>query len=387
MVVKKIALITSHPIQYNAPLFTLLAKEQAIDLMVFYTLGETALGPRFDPDFRKVIEWDVPLLAGYNYIFLKNVSRNPGSHHFNGIVNPTLIEQIDAWGPDIIWIWGWSFRSHLKALMYFKKKIPVWFRGDSTLLDEPAGFSIRKIARRTLLKWVYSHIDKAFYVGSNNRDYFLAAGLKPSQLVKAPHSIDNDRFSKFNEGDLEQIYALRDEMNIREFDKVFLFAGKLEAKKNPFFIIDLAKKLDGDEYKFIVVGNGILENDLKLLAESDNRIIFLDFQNQTRMPTFYRLATFYILPSTGPGETWGLAMNESLAAGTPVIASKKCGGSIDLVNSRTGIVLDNPIDWNKLVTEILLFDKNKRPNTEIQNFVACNFSYENILAAVIKQLS
>ncbi len=133
---RKIALISSHPIQYNAPLFAFLAKEPEIDLMVFYTWGEAALGPKYDPDFGKEIEWDIPLLEGYNYTFLKNTSKEPGSHHFKGIINPTLIQEIEVWAPDAVWVWGCAFDSHLKAMRYFKGKVPVWFRGDSTLLDE-----------------------------------------------------------------------------------------------------------------------------------------------------------------------------------------------------------------------------------------------------------
>ena len=142
---KKLAIIASHPIQYNAPLFKLIVNNTPLDLMVFYTWGEKSIESKFDPGFQKDFKWDIPLLEGYNYQFLKNTSKKPGSHHFKGIVNPYLNREIEDWGADIIWIWGWAFDSHLKALRYFKGKLPVWFRGDSTLLDEPEDFSFKKI--------------------------------------------------------------------------------------------------------------------------------------------------------------------------------------------------------------------------------------------------
>jgi glycosyltransferase involved in cell wall biosynthesis len=49
------------------------------------------------------------------------------------------------------------------------------------------------------------------------------------------------------------------------------------------------------------------------------------------MPVIYRMANVYILPSKGPGETWGLALNEAMASGIPVLASAKVGGAIDLI--------------------------------------------------------
>jgi hypothetical protein len=93
-------------------------------------------------------------------------------------------------------LYGWSFKSHLKCLQHFHKKIPVFFRGDSTLLDEPAGFSLRKTMRRLFLKWVYRHVDTAFYTGTNNKKYFLAHGLKDDELIFAPHAVDITRFAQ-----------------------------------------------------------------------------------------------------------------------------------------------------------------------------------------------
>jgi hypothetical protein len=43
---RKIAIISSHPIQYNAPLFALMAKEFK-NVMVFYTWGEKSLGAKY----------------------------------------------------------------------------------------------------------------------------------------------------------------------------------------------------------------------------------------------------------------------------------------------------------------------------------------------------
>ena len=382
MKIKKIAIISSHPIQYNAPFFALLAKQPEIELVVFYTWGEASLGPRFDPDFGKEIEWDIPLLEGYNYNFLKNTSKEPGSHHFKGIINPNLNKEIEAWGPDVVWVWGWAFDSHLKAMRYFKGKVPIWFRGDSTLLDETKGFSVKKNIRRVFLIWVYKHIDKAFYVGKHNKNYYLAHGLRSSQLVEARHAIDNDRFSEEKEEYIIILDDLRKRLDIQIDDTVFLYAGKVENKKNPFFILELAKHLKGSQYKFLIVGNGQLEKELRWASLNDSRFTFLDFQNQTTMPLIYRLASFFVLPSKGPGETWGLALNEALASGTPIIASNKCGGAVDLINASNGYLLnvDNP-DFKALESWIEQYDKEEFRKRNSIFFE--KFSYQNIVKQVI----
>ncbi len=58
----RLAIITSHPIQYNAPLFKLLAESADLHPGIFYTWGQSAAGAKYDPDFGKKIEWDIPLL-------------------------------------------------------------------------------------------------------------------------------------------------------------------------------------------------------------------------------------------------------------------------------------------------------------------------------------
>src|SRR5437773_3281444 len=99
---KKLAVITTHPIQYNAPLFAMLAQRRNVALKVFYTWGKTVLRKKYDPGFNKEIEWDIPLLEGYDYEFLENVAREKGSHHFNGIINPGIIRKITEWQPDAL---------------------------------------------------------------------------------------------------------------------------------------------------------------------------------------------------------------------------------------------------------------------------------------------
>jgi len=340
------------------------------------------LGPKYDPDFGKVIDWDIPLLDGYNYKFLKNTSKKPGSHHFKGIINPELIKEIEDWGADIVWVWGWSFDSHLKVMRHFKGKVPVWFRGDSTQLDEPKGFSLKKIFRRIFLKWVYSNVDKAFYVGTNNKAYFKAHGLKENQLVYAPHAIDNDRFADPKGKFSEEARKWREELGIDGSSKVLIFVGKFEEKKNPFIFRKLIEQA-GKDIIGIMVGNGQLEKDLKNNAPKN--LLFLPFQNQSKMPVVYRMADALILPSTGPGETWGLVMNEALASGTPIIASDKCGGAIDLINASNGYLFNSEnLNFTTLDSWIIQFDKErfKNENTEFLK----TFSYTEIIKKVKSQL-
>ena len=115
---RRLAILSSHPIQYNAPAFAALASDPALEVHVFYSWE----GPSrsVDPEFGHVVEWDIPLLDGYDHTFVRNKSKDPGTHHFRGLDNPEMVEQIREWNPDALLIYGWSFLTHLRVMRAFK---------------------------------------------------------------------------------------------------------------------------------------------------------------------------------------------------------------------------------------------------------------------------
>jgi glycosyltransferase involved in cell wall biosynthesis len=389
MILKKLAIITTHPIQYNAPVFAMLQKREKIILKVFYTWGEEVLNDKYDPGFGKIIEWDIPLLEGYEFEFVKNVAPDPGSHHFYGIQNPTLIQQLKEWHPDAILIFGWNFKGHLHALHYFHNRLPVYFRGDSTLLDEAGVSLIKKMFKSVLLKWVYRYVDKAFYVGQCNKDYFLKYGLKENQLLFAPHAIDNNRFGRAKEVDYRKIH------NIPEEAIVFLFAGKLETKKNPMILLKAFAELSNCNAWLMIVGNGVSERELKdfsnsLQGESNSQIIFLDFQNQSVMPDIYKAADIFVLPSKGPNETWGLSVNEAMASACAVLVSDKCGCFPDLVKEGENGFVFSSTDKSELVFKMkkLIAGKEhiKKMGLASQQKIK-NWSFEKVCFVIEEELA
>lgn len=326
----RLAIVTTHPIQYYAPVFQKLAQANP-DTMVFYTWGKDSI-IKFDPDFGKEIEWDIPLLEGYRYTFLTNTSKRPGTSSFRGIVNPEGVSTIEKFRPDAILVYGWSWQSHLQIIRHFSGKTPVWFRGDSNCLDHIMWH--KEIARTLLLRWIYRHIDLAFYVGKENHRYYRRYGLKEKQLRFAPHAVDNERYSVNTSADAKRV---RVNLQIPEDGNLILFAGKFEPKKDPLTLLRAFERMKADNAYLLFVGNGLLEEELKAMVERSSKKEFIrlqDFQNQSAMPAFYKAAQLFCLPSAGPGETWGLSVNEAMAAGKPVVVSDKVGCAQDLVKAN-----------------------------------------------------
>jgi glycosyltransferase involved in cell wall biosynthesis len=352
----KLAIISTHPIQYNAPFFKLLTKKGKIEIKVFYTWSQSEDGIKFDPGFGKEIQWDVPLLDGYDYSFVNNISTTPGSHHYKGIDNPTLLNEIQNWGASAALVYGWSFKSHFKAMRFFYGKIPVLFRGDSTLLDEKPG--VKKILRTFFLKYVYSKIDVAMYAGIANKNYFKAHGLKENELFFMPHAIENNRFQE-NELTKKKAFELRNKLNIPTDALVFLFAGKLESKKQPDFLVKAFLNISEKNTYLIIAGNGKMEKSLKNDFEKYESIKFIEFQNQQQMPSLYAVCDVFVLPSKGPNETWGLAINEAMAAGKAIIASDACGASYDIVQNNVNGFVFKKNDFVMLQTYLRFFSQNR----------------------------
>ena len=328
----KLAVLTTHPIQYYAPVFRCLADMEGLDVRVFFTWSQASEGKIFDTGFGKSLQWDIPLLEGYNYEFLPNVAGRPGTEHFRGISNPTLLAAIKSWNPDLLLVYGWNNRSHLRAMLHFHRRLPVLFRGDSTLLDPTPRW--RKVLRRHFLQWVYRHVDMAIAVGANNHDYFRWCGLSENCIAFAPHSVDTIRFTEPAVSHEREAATWRARLGIDASVVVILFAGKLQPKKNPGLLLEAFNLLDVPAH-LVFCGDGELEAALRLRAAHIDRVHFIPFQNQRAMPIVYRIGDVLALPSSGPGETWGLALNEAMASGRAVIASSRVGGARDLI--REGV--------------------------------------------------
>jgi glycosyltransferase involved in cell wall biosynthesis len=321
----------------------------------------------YDKDFGQTVKWDIPLLEGYDYAF----------------VSSGLNEAIVEWSADAILVFGWNYRPHLKAMRHFKGRVLVLFRGDSTLLDDRPG--LRKLVRRLFLRWVYRYVDKALYVGINNKRYFMAAGMREDQLVFAPHAIDNERFYDTDGAYGRKAEQWRNELGLDAGSTTFVFVGKLQPKKDPLILVRAFRRLDHPGARLLIVGSGELEEALRKEAAGDGRIHFLPFQNQTAMPVVYRLGEVFCLPSQGPTETWGLAVNEAMACDRPVLVSDRCGCAPDLaIPDKNGFIFAAG-NLDDLTEKMAFFMQDpaatKRMGAESGNLIR-EWSYDRLAPAI-----
>ena len=84
-----------------------------------------------------------------------------------------------------------------------------------------------------------------------------------------------------------------------------------------------------------MAGSGELEPELRQFCAEHalDNIVFTGFVNQSELPALYAASDVFVLPSEH--EPWGLAVNEAMCAGLPVVVSREVGCVADLV--RDGV--------------------------------------------------
>lgn len=326
----RLAVVSSHPVQYYAPWFRNLAAQEELCLRAFYLWGGDGRS-RHDPGFGREIAWDLDLLSGYEHEFVPNTARRPGTGHFNGLVNPALPSSLRAWRPDVVLVFGYGWRSLAKLALNWKES-PLVLRGDTHLL----GRQRFPIWRRTLQRWMTRRLLQRYAafasVGQAHADFLRAHGVPQNCIFHVPHCVDNDRWRNSANTDRKKAAALRAELGIPPEQRVVLFAGKFETKKQPHVLLEAFRQADLAQTVLLMVGDGPLRAELQASASKAHNVRWLPFQNQTEMPRIYAAADVFVLPSAGHGETWGLAVNEAMASGVPCIVSDQVGCRADLIS-------------------------------------------------------
>lgn len=327
----RLAVISSHPIQYYAPLFRALA--QQLDLTVFFAHKATP-EDQARAGFGTPFDWDINLTSGYRHYFLDNVAVSPGVHHFNGCDTPKLGKHLRFGRFDALLVTGWHLKVYIQGLIEAKRLgLPILVRGDSHL-GTPRS-SIKRGAKALVYPPFLKMFDSALYVGERSRAYYRHYGYPDDRLFFSPHSVDTKWFAAL------ATYAARVEMRARlgigQRTHVALFAGKLLPFKRPLDLIDAAALMRerGIELEVLVAGDGELRSEMAKRAEDAGVTMhLLGFCNQSEMPAVYAAADCLVLPSDGR-ETWGMVVNEALACGRPVIVSDACGCAPDLALDGT----------------------------------------------------
>ena len=334
----RLAYFVTHPIQYQAPLLKRIAQEPDIDLHVFFSSDLSVRG-YVDKGFGVQVQWDTPLLDGYNYEFLPVLRDAMEGRAFGptGPLNHGMKRRLREGNFDAVWVHGYNYVTNLQAIRVAKSmKIPVLLRAESTLHDRPRSQSKLAI-KKLFFNWLKPRVSAILSIGEENTTYWKHNFGDDIPIFPFHYAVDNQYFRRQCAAASSTREEFRNSFGLSPERPVILFSGKLVPRKRCIDLLEAYLRLSNSGAiqplpYLLIVGDGQERAKLEARARDarPGDVRFLGFRNQTELPRFYDLCDVFVLASVD--EPWGLAINEVMNAGRAVIVSDEVGCQRNLVH-------------------------------------------------------
>jgi 1,2-diacylglycerol 3-alpha-glucosyltransferase len=249
--------------------------------------------------------------------------------------------------PDAVFIPGWSDPAALGALRWgLKSKTPVIIMSETTKADADRSWSTEWVKKR-----IVGLCSAALVGGTPQLEYMEQLGMPSDRIFTGYDAVDNDYFARKVDEVRGHRSQVRDQFGLPE--NYFLASARFIPKKNLPGLIQAYAKYRRSEvgaksqeiqspWHLVVLGDGPLKADLcHLIADLglSGSVHLPGFKQYGELPVYYALARAFVHASLR--EPWGLVVNEAMASGLPVIVSKQCGCSYDLVlEGKNGFQFD-----------------------------------------------
>lgn len=330
----RLGIFATHPIQYFAPLWRLMAKDDALDPCVYFFSDHSIRGG-LDPEFGVRVAWDLPLVEGYRHRF---ISRDADLSRPSTVSLPGAESFLRTEGLDVALIHGYMHRFEKQVIRASRKAgLGTCIRGEFTDASPSGGRSVlRSLVRDTFLRRFYREIDAFCSIGLNARSHLRRLRVPDERIFDSPYSVDTELVDR-QMLEFPRDRARRD-LGIPTDAIAVLFTGKLIARKAPLLLVEAVRRLPARENVYLIlVGEGDQRSAVTAAATSalGTRVRAPGFVNQGQIGQYYSAADVFVLPSLS--DTWGLVVNEAMQFGLPVIVSDRVGCAPDLVvEGRTG---------------------------------------------------
>jgi glycosyltransferase involved in cell wall biosynthesis len=334
----RLAIITTHPIQYQAPVWRYLAVFPEFEMRVFFASDFSVRGYK-DRQFGVSFKWDQPLTVGYDYEFLGHDVK-AGFFSMDG---RRLRQSLEEFRPDVGLVCGYFPKYFPDAILQLKRMgAKVMMRAELTDADRSRNF-LKGLARDIVIGALYNKVDHFISIGERCRRHLKRMKVLDSRISFGGYNVDNDLFEHQFVENVPRRNELRTELGVGQDEFVFLVCGKMIPKKNPLLVAKAFKQLNAantqQKMRLIFLGDGELKEET-LYASGNTAygsVMVTGFINQGELGKYYAISDCAILPSSF-GETWGLVVNEAQIFGLPVIVSDRVGCFLDLVTPETGRV-------------------------------------------------
>lgn len=184
-------------------------------------------------------------------------------------------------------------------------------------------------------------------------------------VITAGVGINADNFGDYHsagvqEGEDQNISVQKEVFKI---NKNLLYVGKIEERRNVYFLIEVFRKLhkEDPDFKLTLIGSGDREYKEQFLKSiepelAQGNIIYKEKATQKELAEYYKQADLFIFTSNY--EIFGMVLLEAMYFGIPVISSVNGGSTTLIHNGYNGYILEQ-FDEKKWVECILSVMKDK----------------------------
>lgn len=335
----RLLIVTSHPIQYDVPVFRLMAQHPKLDILVAYCSLQGSK-PGLDTGFGIEVKWDIPLLDGYPWVELPNQSWKPGISGFFALVNFQLWKLIRRDKFDaVVMHTGYSYASSWIGIIATKTSgIPLLFGTDAHQLN-PRDKKFWKISiKKWLLPKIFRIADTVMVHSSGAVKFMDSLRIPKDNVQLVPFIVDNEWW--IAQSQQVNRALVRQQWGIPQDAPLVLFCAKLQAWKRPQDVLQAFAKANVPSAYLVLAGEGPLREFLETEAKSLkilDQVKFLGFVNQSQLPSVYTAADLFVLPSEH--EPFGVVVNEAMLCNCAVVVSDQVGARYDLIREgETGFV-------------------------------------------------
>lgn len=258
--------------------------------------------------------------------------------------------------PFIIWFGGWEWREK-----------DHW-QGIIGVIKRKASFILFPI--------LFKCADAIITYGNLHRRFYISLGISPEKIFIAPNSSLIDTHINCN------VESIKRTIGINNNEKSILYVGRLTKRKNVDIIIkslyELRKTVKN--VKLIIIGEGECKNSLQNLCKIlglERDVIFLGAIKRENLPPYYMLCDVFVYPTSR--EPWGLAINEAMQFGKPVIATPRVAATHDLIrNGINGYIVPerDPKALAEAIERIITDEKLARKMGRYSKKIIRKFTYE-----------
>lgn len=194
-------------------------------------------------------------------------------------------------------------------------------------------------ARSGFFRWCVENAAVVTAVSRHTRRLFLRwANIDANNVLVLPNTV-GDRFSSDEDrGRAKSTFGLSEKRVLLTVSRL----AKSEGYKGHEQIINCLPELMGqfNELVYVIAGDGDLRGELEELVRRkglEDFVIFTGPVERKALPTLYRAADVFVMPSRGEG--FGIVYLEALACGIPVIAGNSDGARDPLHDGEFGTLI------------------------------------------------